>query len=380
VPSTKPLGTPLFSTTPQPGTWFTLWLDGGCGGQGLGGYKSTHPSDPTSWTHYCVHTGGSDDRESGWIDNRRNSPFYGRMYVSWNDFNRNAGIFVRYSTDNGLTWTNERQITSGTPFIRNVQITGDLATDDVYIAGMNENGNNTNFNRNNLMFRSTDGGNTWTNTYTGPAFVGPHRSNSGYFATMYSSPAYWRHMGWGQPAALNGVVHYVYAWRNTATGDPGNVFYIRSTDRGQTFSGPFQLNTNTDPTKAQWQPNISVSSTGSLFAVWYDERDRAAASCQPSSPSTSCYRMWARRSTDNGATWLASDAFSDVVTPLPLQPDPGIQATYVGDYDFASSSPDQHLHAWVDGRVTISGNSRGLQSAGTAHGGSLLDRDDLDQH
>jgi hypothetical protein len=90
--------------------------------------------------------------------------------------------------------------------------------------------------------------------------------------------------------------------------------------------------------------------------------------------------MWARRSTDNGATWLASDAFSDVVTPLPLQPDPGIQATYVGDYDFASSSPDQHLHAWVDGRVTISGNSRGLQSAGTAHGGSLLDRDDLDQH
>jgi hypothetical protein len=128
VPSTKPLGTPLFSTTPQPGTWFTLWLDGGCGGQGLGGYKSTHPSDPTSWTHYCVHTGGSDDRESGWIDNRRNSPFYGRMYVSWNDFNRNAGIFVRYSTDNGLTWTNERQITSGTPFIRNVQITGDLAT------------------------------------------------------------------------------------------------------------------------------------------------------------------------------------------------------------------------------------------------------------
>ena len=367
VPSTIPLGTPLFSTTAQPSTWFTVWLDGGCGGQGLGGYKSTHPSDPNSWTHYCVHTGGSDDRESGWIDNRRNSPFYGRLYVSSNDFNRNPGIFVRYSTDTGLTWNNERQITSGTPFIPNVQITGDLATDDVYIAGMNENGGNTNFNRNNLMFRSTDGRNTWTNTYTGPAFVGPHRSNSGYFATMYSSPAYWRHMGWGQLAALNGVVHYVYASRNTATGDPGNVFYIRSTDRGQTFSAPFQLNTNTDPTKSQWQPNISVSSTGGLFAVWYDERERAAASCQPSSPSTSCYRMWARRSTDNGATWLASDAFSDGVTPLPLQPDPGIQTTYAGDYDFASSSPDQHLHAWVDGRVTISGNSRGLQSAGTAH-------------
>jgi hypothetical protein len=358
-PFSNTLGDPVILYNRPTGTWYTIWLDAGCGAQGLGGYKTTTPSNPNSWTHYCVHTGGSDDRESGWADNNPSSPFYGRMYTSWNDFNRGGGaLFVRYSTDNGVTWTSERQITTGTPFIRNVQITGDLATGNVYIAGMNENGGNTNFNRNNLMFRSTDGGNSWTNTYTGPTFVGPHRSNSGYFATMYSSPAYWRHMGWGEPAALNGVVHYVYAAANTATGDPGNVFYIRSTDRGVTFSAPFQLNTNTDATKAQWQPNLSVNSSGSLFAVWYDERERTAASCQPSSPSTPCYRMWARRSTDNGATWLPDDAFSDVVTPLPLQPDPGIQATYAGDYDYASSSPNQHLHAWVDGRVTISGSSQ----------------------
>ena len=92
--------------------------------------------------------------------------------------------------------------------------------------------------------------------------------------------------------------------------------------------------------------------------MWYDERERTAASCQPSSPSTPCYRMWARRSTDNGATWLADNAFSDVVTPLPLQPDPGIQAVYAGDYDYATSSSNQHLHAWVDGRVAIGGSSQ----------------------
>jgi hypothetical protein len=352
------VGDPVILYNRPTSTWFTVWLDGGCGGQGLGGYKSTTPSNPNSWTHYCIHSNNNDDRESGWADNNPSSPFYGRMYVSWNDFNVGGGaLFLRYSTDNGLTWTNARQITTGTPFIRDVQITGDLATGDVYIAGMNENGGGLTT-RNNLMFRSTDGGNTWINTYTGPTFNGPGRSASGYFATMYSNPAYWRHMGWGEPAALNGVVHYVYDSRNTATGDPANVFYIRSTDKGQTFSAPFQLNSNTDPTKAQWQPNISVSTGGSLLAVWYDERERTAASCQPSSPSTPCYRMWARRSTNNGATWLADDAFSDVVTPLPLQPDPGIQATYAGDYDYASSSPNQHLHAWVDGRVTISGNSQ----------------------
>jgi hypothetical protein len=357
-PFSNTVGDPVILYNRPTGTWFTVWLDVSCGGQGLGGYKTTTPSNPNSWTHYCIHTNSQDDRESGWADNNPSSPFYGRMYVSWNDFNVGGGaLFLRYSSDNGLTWTNARQITTGTPFIRNVQITGDLATGDVYIAGMNEGGGGLTT-RSNLFFRSTDGGNTWTNTYTGPTFNGPGRGASGYFATMYNNPAYWRHMGWGQPAALNGIVHYVYASRNTATGDAGNVFYIRSTDRGVTFSAPFQLNTNTDPTKAQWQPNLSVGSSGSLLSVWYDERERTAASCQPSSPSTRCYRMWARRSIDNGATWFADDAFSDVVTPLPLQPDPGIQATYAGDYDYASSSPNQHLHAWVDGRVTISGNSQ----------------------
>jgi hypothetical protein len=354
-PFTNTLGDPVILYNRPTGTWFTIWLDAGCGDQGLGGYKSTTPEDPNSWTHYCVHTGSNDDRESGWVDNNPSSPFYGRMYVSWNDFARGQGIFVRYSTDNGLTWTNERQITAN--FFRNVQITGDLATGDVYIAAMDEMGGGLT-NRANRIYRSTDGGNTWSNTYVGPTFPSPGRGSSGFFATMYNSPVYWRHQGWGQPAALNGVVNYVYAARDTGNGDPGNVFHIRSTDHGVSFSAPFMLNTNTDPTKAQWQPNLSAAADGSLLAVWYDERERVAASCQPSSPSTPCYRMWARKSTDNGATWLPDMEFSDAVTPLPLQPDPGIIAIYAGDYDYGSSLLTQHLSAWVDGRVTVSGNSQ----------------------
>ena len=73
-----------------------------------------------------------------------------------------------------------------------MQITGDKVTGDVYIAGMNEIGGGLT-NRANKMYRSTDGGDTWTNTYTGPQFPGPGRSASGFFATMYTSPAYWRH-------------------------------------------------------------------------------------------------------------------------------------------------------------------------------------------
>ena len=62
-------------------TWVTVWLDTLCGAQGLGGYKSTTPWIPNSWTHFCVFSEASADRESGFADNNPASPFFGRMYI-----------------------------------------------------------------------------------------------------------------------------------------------------------------------------------------------------------------------------------------------------------------------------------------------------------
>ncbi len=356
-PFTNTFGDPVVLYNRPTATWFTVWLDGAAGGQGLGGYKSTNPSDPNSWTHFVVHNNSADDRESGWADNNPSSPFYGRMYVSFNDFNRGNGrLFVRYSTDNGATWNNEQQLTTG--FFRDVQITGDPASGAVYVASMNEMGGGLT-NRANLFYRSTDGGATWTQTYTGPTFTAPGRTTcpNSYFACMYSTSqgGYWRHMGWGQPAVGGGVVHYVYDSRNTGNGDPGNIFYIRSTDGGVTFSAPFQLNTDST-TRAQWQPNISAGADGSLLAVWYDERE--TTTCTKGSSTVPCYRMWARKSTDNGLTWQADQPFSDEMSPLPGQSDPNIVAEYVGDYDYSSESPTDHIHTWTDGRVAIGGSSQ----------------------
>ena len=355
-PFDNTLGDPVILYNKPGATWFTIWLDSSCGAQGLGGYKSATPWDPNSWSHYCIHTNFQDDRESGWADNNPTSPFYGRMYVSWNDFNVGGGaLFVRYSTDNGGTWSNARQVTAGTPFIRDVQITGDFATGDVYIAGMNEGGGGFPHNDSNLIFRSTDGGNSWTNTYTGPSFPGPGVIASGYFACMFSDGGgYWRHEGWGEPAAYNHIVHLVYAQKG-ASSDPGDVYYIRSTDRGVTFGAPFKLNTDATA-RPQWQPNISVSNAGTLLATWYDARE--SASCSSGNPGVPCYRMWSRKSTDNGVTWTTDDALSDVVSPLPAQPDPGINATYAGDYDYGSAVITKHVASWVDGRVAVNNASQ----------------------
>src|SRR6266498_1227941 len=256
-PFDNTFGDPVIVYNKPTATWYTVWIDGGCGGGGLGGYKSTTPWDPNSWTHFCVHSGGA----------------------------------------------------------------------------------------------------TWTNTYTGPSFPGPGVGAVGYFACMFTGGGagfFWRHEGWGEPAAYNHVVSLVYAQHGTGA-DAGDVYYIRSTDSGVTFGAPFKLNTDAT-TRPQWQPNLSVSDAGTLFAMWYDARE--SASCTYGSPGVPCYRMFSRKSNDNGVTWLADDMFSDVVSPLPAQPDPNIQTPYAGDYDYGSAILVKHLSSWTDGRVTISGTSQ----------------------
>ena len=116
------------------------YLDCGLGLRRRGHWRFQvhNPWDPNSWTHGCVHSGGSDDRESAVVDNNPSSPFFGRMYVSWNDFAEGQQIRSTYSTDGGTTWPSPVNVTN--TFIRDVQITGDKVTGDVYIAGMDEMG------------------------------------------------------------------------------------------------------------------------------------------------------------------------------------------------------------------------------------------------
>jgi hypothetical protein len=359
-PFDNTFGDPVILYHKPSGTWVTVWLDGACGGQGLGGYKSTTPGDPDSWTHYCAFNEGSADRESGWADNNPSSPFFGNMYISWNDFNVGCGLggclFSIHSSDGGVTWSAPVEVQTGNIFIRDVQITGDLAgSGTVYIAGMDEGGGGFPHNDTNYIFKSTDGGSTWTNTYVGTPFAGPGVTAVGYFACMFNDfGGYWRHEGWGEPAAVNNFVHLVYSQQG-APGDPGDVYYIRSTDGGVTFAAPLKLNTDAT-TRPQWQANLSVSPAGTLLATWYDARE--STNCVAGDPGTPCYRMWSRKSNDNGASWLPDDMLSDVVTPLPEQPDPGIQPTYAGDYDYGSALLTKHVTSWTDGRVTISGASQ----------------------
>src|SRR6266849_2820211 len=324
--------------------WFAGDLATGCGGQGVGLWTSL---DGMSWTPgACAHNGGADDRESMWVDNNAGSPFYGRMYISWNDFGAGQNIFVVRS-DDGVTWSAPVRVQSG-GFVRNIQLTG--SPDDggtVFIAGMDEGGGGVN-NRINYIYRSLDGGVTWTQIQQGPPFAPPGQALCGYFAAV--TPI-WRHMGWGQPAVgPGGVIHYVYAARGANAGDLGDILYIRSDDNGTTWTAPIVLNSDaaTGGNRTQWMPSLSATPEGLLVASWYDRRNTTDNS----------YEFWLIRSSDNGLSWGADQPVSDVISPQPEQPDPTVQSCYAGDYNYHTAISSNFWVTWTDGRVQVSGHNQ----------------------
>src|SRR2546430_3851607 len=131
-----------------------------------------------------------------WVDNNPASPFYGRMYISYNDFSVGGGaLYVTYS-DNGTAWT---PVQLNPSFIRDIQITGDLqGSGRVYLAAMNEGGGGLTT-RQNVMYRSTNGGVRWTDVKRSPAPQSPWRATSRQLGPAL--PTHLRPKGLGQPAA-----------------------------------------------------------------------------------------------------------------------------------------------------------------------------------
>jgi hypothetical protein len=355
-------GDPIVVFNKKLNKWFAGDLASGCGGQGIGMWTS--PDGITWTTGACAHTGSSDDRESLWVDNDPTSQGYGRMYIPFTNFNVGSGALTVVYSDDGIAWTT---VTVSSNFYRPVQITGAQVSptanraalrgyNTVILASMDEGGGGL-ATRQNVIWRSNNGGVTWTSSTTGPRFAavgdGTCPSNS-YFAKI--NPI-WRHMGWGEPAVgPNNVVHYIYAGHGQGS-DNGDIFYVRSTDGGTNWSTPMLMNTDTPGVQyhTQWMPNLSANGSGKVTASWYDRRSVSTACNSATDPGCN-YERFARQSGDNGATWGASDfAISTSVIPQPQQTDGGIQSCYAGDYDYSTAQGSSAYVTWTDGRRNVGG-------------------------
>jgi hypothetical protein len=338
-------GDPVVVYNAKLDTWFAGDLATGCGGQGIGLWSST---DATTWsTGACAHSGGADDRESMAVDNNPASPFYGRMYISWNDFNVGSGALYVTHSDDGTTWSPVQLQSS---FIRDVQVQV-AENGTVLVAAMDEGGGGSSP-RQNFVYRSTDGGGTFGAAISmGAAFAAPGDFVSGYFAIV--NPI-WRHMGWGDLATgSNNVVVYSYAVHGAGafgSGDGGNIYIVRSTDNGATWSAPVRVDGDASGGE-QWMPSTAGGGTQFLVA-WYDRRNTTDGTN---------YERWGVTSADGGQTWSSPQRISDVLITQPQQPDPNVQALYAGDYMRDYFDGTTFYDAWTDGRNVVTVNQQDVE-------------------
>ena len=93
-----------------------------------------------------------------------------------------------------------------------------------------------------------------------------------------------------------GTLHMVYEGSRTPGVDSeADVFYRRSTDRGDTWSEPVAINDD-DPEQLYFSgvPEISLAPDGRLDVAWFDTR---------SDPGLTANDVYYASSSDNGATW-----------------------------------------------------------------------------
>ena len=143
-----------------------------------------------------------------------------------------------------------------------------------------------------LIARSTDNGATWT----APAALNTNAaSDSGG--------------DYNPRVATDGAGHWVVAWYSNDTlggtvGTDYDIFVVRSSDNGTTWTPPAALNTNaTSDSGYDGVPHVTTDATGHWVAVWNSE-DTLGGTIGTDSD------ILVARSADNGATWTAPAALN----------------------------------------------------------------------
>jgi hypothetical protein len=116
--------------------------------------------------------------------------------------------------------------------------------------------------------------------------------------------------------------------------DSLDVNFIRSTDRGNSWSTPIRINDDSTTNAWQWFGTMSVAPNGRLDVIWLDTRDN---------PGTYLSSLYYSYSMDYGATWSQNERLSEEFDPHVGWP----QQNKMGDYFDMLSDNDGASIAWV---------------------------------
>jgi hypothetical protein len=308
------------------------------GGNGI----SVSTDNGATWTSTLVapNPGSLADKNHLMVDKTPGSPFEGRIYAAWTDFGgpNTNDVVVRYSTDNGATWSssvNISQSINAGSHSQGVNIQT-AANGDVYAAfAIYDDFPSNTAPEDAIGFaKSTDGGVTWNTARIYGALTPNGNFNFGVRGFLnfgaddvrvasFPSMAVDRSGGLPREGGVNGNIYI--CWPHWSS--PVIVNDVQSFN--------------------QYFPWCTVDqSTGQLMFVWYDSR-------LTGNDSTS---VWMARSLDGGTTF---DNFEVSEQPFKPKPIAGLAGGYQGDYIGIAALNDVAYPYWSDDRT---GNYQGWMS------------------
>lgn len=302
-------------------------------------------------------------------DKSPTSPFRDRVYVTWTRFLSGptgayieSPIYESHSPD-GVNWTMGREISGANTAICTVDF-GDqdnmcdvdqlsqpnVGPDGtVYVAFENF---NTPADNQMLIVRSKDGGNNWE----GPFFAtmvadGPGRypSNADGRDTLTGCQFRVNSAGTLAVDPASGALYLV--WSDNRKGTPeqtnNDVYMVRSTDRGRTWTTSVSVNKNPSD---QFYPWAAVGPKGEVVVGYMDRQYQpAGAKCQYGftvSVSRNSGKTFASQRVDTGISLADKSRWFSGAT--------GGNTLFIGDYNGLAVGSDGNAWAvWTDSRQTI---------------------------
>ncbi len=269
-----------------------------------------------------------EDKELISADMTDNSPYRGNLYVAWTrfyDFN-NGGINISTSNDGGLTWSAPVHLGYRVDGVQwPVTTVGDSGI--VYVAWLN-------FAEGKLeLVRSSDGG----TTFSAPMPI--TEINNGWFyinpdLLVISYPSIAADASPESP--YRGNLYVVYTDSTSSNG--ADIFFRRSTDRGETWSSPIRLNDDSiNVITDQFHPWIDVDQNGVLTVIFYDRRN---------DPNNLLMDLYITQSFDGGETWTPNKR----VTSVSSDPSAGGKSGLIGEYIGLDVWHGRPFMVWTDTR------------------------------
>jgi len=319
------------------GRWYVNYISGSSG-QGA----SYSDDQGETWTARTVapNPGSLADKNHMWIDNSPDSPYEGNLYVGWTDFggSNQGNIIMNMSSDDGDTWSANKNISGGdSGFHQGIHFqTGPegqvYAFYSVYGAanGMESIG----------MSKSLDGGETWEVSRIISNLRGVREYDRIKTIRVNDFPVSAVDLSNG---ATKGNIYVV--WANIGvpginTGNDVDIYMVRSTDEGETWSEPIRVNQDSiNEGNTHFFPWITCDPvTGSLSTVFYDDRN----------VGTTDTEVYCANSADAGETWEDFKVSDVSFTPSPI---PGLAGGYMGDYLGITAHGGKVYPVWTDNRL-----------------------------